>query len=125
VISVVCLPKMRRSDASELFLTAERFTPQRAVDAGLINAAVPADRLDDAVEDYVDKIVRGGPLALAACKELIATVPGMELGEAFEWTAPMSARLFQSDEATAGIAAFNARGSAPWIPDERTSRSER
>ncbi|MEZ5227694.1 MAG: enoyl-CoA hydratase-related protein [Acidimicrobiales bacterium] len=30
VISVVCLPKMRRADASELFLTGERFTPQRA-----------------------------------------------------------------------------------------------
>ncbi len=119
VISVVCLPKMRRADASELFLTAERFTPQRAVDVGLINAAVPADELDSKIEEYLDKVIRGGPLALAACKELITKVPDMATDEAFEWTAPYSAELFQSDEAQAGIAAFNARQPAPWIPAER------
>ena len=117
VISVVCLPKMRRADASELFLTAERFTPQRAVDVGLINAAVPAVDLDEKIEEYVDKIVRGGPLALAACKELITRVPDMGTEEAFEWTAPFSAELFQSAEAQAGIAAFNERSDAPWIPE--------
>lgn len=119
VISVVCLPKMRRADASELFLTAERFTPQRAVDVGLINAAVPADQLDSSIEEYLDKVVRGGPLALAACKELITKVPDMDTEEAFEWTAPFSAELFQSEEAQAGIAAFNAREPAPWIPAAR------
>jgi methylglutaconyl-CoA hydratase len=122
VISVVCLPKMRRSDASELFLTAERFTPQRAAEVGLINAAVSADELDDKIEEYLDKIVRGGPLALAACKELIARVPDMGIDQAFEWTAAYSAELFQSDEAADGIAAFNQRVPAPWIPAERASR---
>jgi methylglutaconyl-CoA hydratase len=125
VISVVCLPKMRRADASELFLTAERFTPQRAADVGLINAAVPADQLDEVIEEYLDKVVRGGPLALAACKELITRVPNMSTEEAFDWATPFSAELFQSAEGQAGIAAFNERKPAPWIPAERAGTENR
>lgn len=121
VISVVCLPKMRRSDASELFLTGERFTPERAAEVGLINRAVPADQVDATVEAFIDKIVRGGPLALGAAKELIARVPDMHTADAFEWTAERSAALFRSDEAAAGIAAFRKRSDAPWIPPGRTT----
>jgi methylglutaconyl-CoA hydratase len=119
VISVVCLPKLRRADASELFLTGERISAARAVEVGLVNRAVPAAELDDAVDRYVDAVVRGGPQALAAAKELIATVPDMGRDEAFEWTAVRSRQLFQSEEATAGIAAFRQRGPAPWVPAGR------
>lgn len=125
VISVVCLPKMRRADASELFLTGERFSPARAVEVGLINAAVPADQLDDKIEEYLDKVLRCGPMALAACKELITKVPEMSVEEAFDWTGPFSAELFQSAEAQAGIAAFVARTPAPWIPAERAAVENR
>ncbi len=116
VISVVCLPKMRRADASELFLTGERFTPARAAEVGLINAAVPADQLDASVERYVSMIVRGGPFALAAAKDLITRVPEMEQSDAFVWTAVRSRELFESDEAAAGIAAFRERSDPPWLP---------
>ena len=116
VISVVCLPKMRRADASELFLTGERITPARAAEVGLINRAVPADQLDRALHDLTSMVVRCGPLALAACKQLIARVPTMDRAEAFEWTSATSQALFQSDEAAAGIAAFRERRDAPWVP---------
>ena len=45
VISVVCLPKLRTSDARATFLRGQRFTAVEAAEMGLINAAVPADRL--------------------------------------------------------------------------------
>jgi methylglutaconyl-CoA hydratase len=118
VISVVCLPKMRRAHAAELFLTGERFSPARAVEVGLVNAAVPAGELDRAVERYLSMVVRGGPLALAAAKELIRRVPAMiDRSEAFAWAAVRSSELFRSAEAAAGIAAFRERRDAPWVPD--------
>ena len=40
IISVVCLPKLRRADALELFLTGERIPASRAAAVGLITAAV-------------------------------------------------------------------------------------
>jgi len=121
VISVVCLPKMRRADASELFLTGERFTPDRAAEVGLINRSVGPDDLDAAVEGFVDKIVRGGPLALAAAKDLINRVPDMATDDAFTWTAAASAALFRSNEATEGIGAFRDRRDAAWVPADRTT----
>ena len=51
IISVVCLPKMRRADAAELFLSGERITAARAVEVGLLNRAVPASELDAAVAE--------------------------------------------------------------------------
>ncbi len=60
VISVVCLPKMTRADASELFLTGDRITPARAAEAGLINRAVDPESLDDAVAEFVSNSKESG-----------------------------------------------------------------
>lgn len=114
VISVVCLPKLGRTDALELFLTGERISAARAVAVGLLTAtAAPAD-LDATVGRYVDALLLGGPRALAACKELIRRVPSLPRDEATAWTAELSRALFASDEAAAGIAAFRARRPPPW-----------
>ena len=115
VISVVCLPKLRRADASELFLTGERVPAARAAAVGLVNRAVPRDGLDAAVAEFLAKLVRGGPAALAASKELVARVPQMGRADAFAWAAPLSQKLFHSDEAKEGIAAFKEKRDAAWV----------
>ncbi|MGK2929042.1 MAG: enoyl-CoA hydratase/isomerase family protein [Acidimicrobiales bacterium] len=116
IISVVCLPKMRRADAAELFLSGERISAARAVEVGLLNRAVPPDELDHAVADVVAKVVAGGPQALAAAKRLIRDVPGQDRETAFAWTAELSAELFASEEAATGIGSWRDKTDAPWIP---------
>jgi enoyl-CoA hydratase/carnithine racemase len=116
IISVVCLPKLRRGDALELFLTGERITAIRAVEVGLITSAVPAESLDTAVHDLVAKLQAGGPGALAAAKRLVFEVPGLGRAEAFERTSEVSAALFASSEAAEGIAAFREKRSPSWAP---------
>ncbi len=115
VISVVCLPKMSRADAMELFLTGDRITPERAAQAGLINRAVEPDGLDEAVDGIVASCLRGGPGAVAAAKDLIRRVPLMDRQAAFDWTSARSRELFQSAEAQAGISAFRLRQDPPWV----------
>lgn len=117
VISVVCLERMNRRDGIELLLLGERVPAARVAQAGLINKAVPADELDSAVAGYVEALSKGGPQALAATKDLLRKVPGMPRAEAFGWTAQMSARLFNSDEARAGMMAFLSKQPAPWVAD--------
>jgi enoyl-CoA hydratase/carnithine racemase len=117
VVSVVCLPKLRRSDALELFLTGERIDAARAADVGLITAVVAEDELDDAVESLVRKLAAGGPGALAAAKGLVFAVPGMERSAAFAWTTSLSGELFSSEEASEGMAAFRDKRSASWVPE--------
>lgn len=116
MISVICLPKMRRADALELFLSGERITAARAVEVGLFNHAVRAGELDAAVDDIVTKVVAGGPNALAASKRLVRQVPEMGRKDAFASTAELSAALFASEEAQQGMAAFREKRPAPWVP---------
>jgi methylglutaconyl-CoA hydratase len=82
---------------------------------GLINAAVPADRLDPEVAAAVDDLLVGGPGALAASKRLLAQVPGMPVDEAFAWTGALSAELFAGDEAGEGMRAYLEKRPAPWV----------
>jgi methylglutaconyl-CoA hydratase len=116
VISVVVLPKLRRGDALELFLTGERISASRAAEVGLISQCVPRESLDKAVSDTLSKLVAGGPQALAAAKQLIRDVPSLNRDDAFSWTAQRSAELFGSEEAAEGMAAFRDRRPASWAP---------
>lgn len=115
MISVICLPKMRRADALELFLSGERIAAARAVEVGLFNRAVSRVDLDDVVTAFTDKVSRGGPNALAASKRLVREVPELSRDAAFAMTQKLSASLFASQEAQAGMAAFRERRDAPWV----------
>ena len=117
IISVVCLPKLRRGDALEAFLRGHRFPASRAAELGLISRAVPADQLDAAVDEVLADLRRGGPEALGFAKRLVYDVPEMEQKEAFAYTADLSARLFKSEEAAAGMKAFLTREKPPGAVD--------
>ncbi|HEB88126.1 MAG TPA: enoyl-CoA hydratase [Deltaproteobacteria bacterium] len=114
IISVVCLPKMRRGEALEAFLRGNRFPATRAAELGLINRAVADDALDAAVDGVLDDLRLGGPQALGLAKRLVYEVPAMDEKEAFAWTTELSQRLFRSEEAAAGMKAFLKREKPPW-----------
>lgn len=118
IISVVCLPKMRRGDALELFLTGERITAARATQVGLITAVAGAEGLDAATDMVVSKLLAGGPGALAAAKRLVFDVPGRMRADAFAATAAISRELFSSAEAAEGMTAFRERRSPSWVPPD-------
>lgn len=118
IISVVCLPKMRRGDALEAFLRGRRFPATEAADLGLITRAVPAAQLDAAVAEVVEDLKRGGPSALGQAKQLVYEIPQLPVDEAFRVTAQRSAALFGSDEAAEGMAAFLEKRRPTWAPEE-------
>jgi methylglutaconyl-CoA hydratase len=121
IISVICLPKLRPADASELLLSGRRFSAAYAASVGLINRAVPAAELDKAVEELVAELVAGGPVALRETKQLLARVSAAERDRTFGEMAELSRRLFASPEAAEGIAAFRERRSASWVPGTAVS----
>jgi enoyl-CoA hydratase/carnithine racemase len=116
IISVVCLPKLRRADALELFLTGERIPAARAAAVGLITSAVPEDELDAAVTALVARLLAGGPAALAAAKRLVFDVPALDRQAAFAMTTSLSQSLFASAEAAEGMAAFREKRRPAWVP---------
>jgi methylglutaconyl-CoA hydratase len=114
IISVVCLPKLRRGDALELFLSGERISAARAAEIGLITRAVPAAELASETDAVVANLLAGGPAALAAAKALVYAVPGMKRQAAFDRTTELSRSLFASAEAAEGMAAFREKRPPTW-----------
>jgi methylglutaconyl-CoA hydratase len=124
VISVVCLPKLRPADARAAFLRGRRFTAVEAAGMGLINAAVPAERLDEEIDAVVGDLLAGSPSAIAAAKSLLERVPALPVDEAFAETSELSARLFRTDDAREGMTAFLEKRPAAWVqpaPDRPNS----
>ncbi len=114
IISVVCLPKMRRADAAAAFLRGARFDGREAARLGLVTEAVPEVELDDRVEEIVADLLRGGPEALAVTKSLVHQVPTMEFDAALEWTSLLSAERFASEEGQEGMAAYLEKRPPSW-----------
>ena len=79
---------------------------------------MPADELDGAIEEVLADLRKGGPKALGFAKRLVYEVPPMDPKEAFQWTSHLSAKLFSSDEAKEGMAAFLGKRKAHWASDE-------
>ena len=116
IISVICLPKMRASEASEAFLRGNRFPATEAARLGLVNYAVPANQVDAKVDEIVGDLVLGGPLALAASKQLVNDVPHMPFDQAMAWTSTLSGSLFESDEGQEGMKSYLEKRTPRWVP---------
>jgi methylglutaconyl-CoA hydratase len=116
IISVVTLPRLGPTRSLELFLTGDVFDARTAVGYGFINAVVPPDQLDAAVERYLDSLLQGAPNALGETKRLVREVPGLPMAEAFQRMARLSARLFASPEGREGMTAFAEKRPPSWAP---------
>lgn len=114
IISVVILPKMGITNCMELFLTGDTFKADEGVRLGLLNAAVPSDRLDQVIAGYTDSILKGAPNALAGAKRLVREVLAMDMDAALEFTAALSAEYFTSEEAREGMTAFVEKRPPRW-----------
>lgn len=105
--------------ARRLFLTAAPFDAIEARSIGLLHVTATAGQLDSAVATQVDHLLRGGPEALRAAKQLVRRVaaPGDRdvLGEE---TARLLARLRVSPEGREGLSAFLERRKPDWHPGE-------
>ncbi|TDV38656.1 enoyl-CoA hydratase-related protein [Actinophytocola oryzae] len=118
VISVTVLPRLLPRAAHELFLTGEKFDAARAVEIGLLNAAVPAESLDAEVDRYTGMLALGGPTALAATKEMLRRARAADLADDFADMLELSAGFFASEEGQEGIRAFAEKRPAAWVPRE-------
>ena len=115
VISVVCLPKLGTHHGMKLFLTGERFTGSQAVDMGFAHRAVTADELATAVQEEIDAINLGGPIAVQEAKKLVRRVSELSIEAGFAETGPWSRSLFESDEGQEGISAFREKRQPNWV----------
>jgi methylglutaconyl-CoA hydratase len=116
VISPYVLAKIGESAARELFLTGERFEAVRALEIGLVRAAVPEDDLDAAVEARVQALLQAGPRAIAEAKALIREVAGRRVEDVQRYTVERIADVRISPEGQEGMRAFLEKRKPNWAP---------
>ena len=70
--------------AKELSFTADAITGREAERIGLINQAVPADKLEEALQTMVKKIAANSPQSIAAYKSLYNDNESMTLDRSLQ-----------------------------------------
>jgi len=120
VISPYVIAAIGSRNARRYFLTAERFNAQEALRIGLVHCVVQDSELDNAVDSIRDELLKGGPKAVAAAKDLIAHVAHRPIDQLLaEETATRIAQIRVSPEGQEGIAAFLDKRPAPWSASKR------
>ena len=95
-------------------LTGRHFSAQRAYELGLINEVVPKAQLLEAVQGYVDDILRCAPLAVRATKACAMQGLDHPLQAAFEKTYPEEMLRRESEDALEGPSAFAEKRAPVW-----------
>ncbi|GAA4263728.1 enoyl-CoA-hydratase DpgD [Dactylosporangium darangshiense] len=96
-------------------LTGRQFTAATALRLGLVNEVVPAERLDEAVGEWVSDLVRAAPLAVRAVKEATMRSLEMTLEQAFATRFEWEQRRMVSRDAVEGPRAFAQKRSPIWF----------
>lgn len=97
---------VNRKRAMEMLLTGEMIDAATALEIGLVNRVVPADRLADAVDDLANIVAAKAPFAVKLGKAAVHAQAGMELSDAYELTSRTMVENMLADDAEEGIAAF-------------------
>jgi enoyl-CoA hydratase len=92
--------------AMEFLLTAERFSADDALRMGLLNRVVPEESLLDEARDFARRIAKNAPLAVQGTKESVVCGLLGDLKAAYKIEQEVSTRVFSTDDAKEGPAAF-------------------
>jgi enoyl-CoA hydratase len=110
IISLTTLPRLTARAAGRYYLTGETFDATTAARIGLITDAV--DDIDAATHAVLDALRRSSPQGLRETKPLTTGAVTFADGDALT---EQSARLFASEEAREGMAAFLEKRPPRWV----------
>ena len=95
--------------AAELLLTGDFITAARALDIGLYNRVVPANRVLAEAQELAARLARGPSQALAVTKDAINREASMDLEKALEFEAKVQAELMKHPNFRESYEAFKAK----------------
>ena len=115
-ISPYVIKRVGEFGARELMITGRRIRGKEAEHFRLVNKSVPAEKLEETLQEVVDLLRTSGPRAMGHCKSLIHDVANkLTLMEAYDYTARMIAEIRASEEGQEGMNAFLEKRKPNWV----------
>jgi enoyl-CoA hydratase/carnithine racemase len=105
---------MPRKRLLEMMLLGQKLEATEAASLGLLNRAVPPDRLDAEVKALVDAVASKSPSALRLGLRAFAAQDDMDLDQALPLLRERLAECLATDDAREGLAAFLEKRAAQW-----------
>jgi len=103
-----------RKRALEMLLTGDFVDAATALEWGLVNRVVPADRLDEEVAELVEKVARSSPLTVGIGKEAFHAQVELDEHRAYDLTKSVMAMNSTAADAQEGICAFLEKREPTW-----------
>lgn len=100
--------------AKQLIFLGERVSAKEMERLGVVNLAVPREKLDETVKELVDKLLSKPPLALAAAKEAINTALETSLSAGLRTELMIFSSLFATEDQKEGAKAFLEKRKPVW-----------
>ena len=114
VISCFVIPKIGAAAARRYYLTAEVFDADRARDLGLVHEVVAAKDLAGRAEALAAEILKNGPQAVRAAKDLLLRFDGWTPEERIDSVLETLVKLRSSPEGQEGLSAFFEKRRPSW-----------
>jgi enoyl-CoA hydratase/carnithine racemase len=95
-----------RSEALEMMITGETFTPEEATEKGIFDKIFPPEEIEDAAFEFAEEIVKKPSLAVGNNKLAVNEGLEMPLQDALVHERELQNRLLGSDVAKEGVSAF-------------------
>jgi enoyl-CoA hydratase/3-hydroxyacyl-CoA dehydrogenase len=92
--------------AKELVFRGERIDAETAEAWGLINRAVPAEEFDETVEEFLDDLVNGPPVALRKAKQVMNEGRDQDIAAGLRLESQAFGLLLSTDDMMEGATAF-------------------
>lgn len=107
IVMIFLLRKIGEGKAKELLLTGKLITAAEAANFGLINAVVPADEIENHVNQFMQKLLlETSAASLQLTKQMIARVQELSLNAALADAAANNAAARMTKDCQAGMTAF-------------------
>jgi enoyl-CoA hydratase/carnithine racemase len=103
-----------RKRAAELAMSGDVIDARTALDWGLVNRVVPADQLDSAVQDLLDRVTRGSADSKGIGKQALYAQIDLDQPKAYAYAVEVMAATSLLPDAQEGMRAFLEKRKPNW-----------
>jgi enoyl-CoA hydratase/carnithine racemase len=103
-----------RKRAAEMALTGDVIDARTALDWGLVNRVVPAEQLDSATADLLERVTRGSAVSKGIGKQAFYAQVDLDQPKAYAYAVEVMAATSQLPDAREGMHAFLEKRKPHW-----------